>query len=152
MLFLFFVIAFIRENPGVVAWLVGGLFTLILTVVGAYWGLIASRLSKLEEADLSLANRVGEVEVTLGRYEEHVGAGDQLLKKLAERIERHMNEEEDKVWNGIGNLTNQLSQMQKENLEAHAFLTERLVRVETKMPNGQLDKMVQMLQVLTDRR
>ena len=145
-------ITFIKDNPGFIAWLVGGLFTVIFATIGAYWGLIASRLNKLEATDANLAARVGEVEVTLGRYEEHVGTGDLLLRQIGERIDHHMTAEEDKVWSGIDNLANQLSEMQKENLQAHAYLTERLTRVETKMPNGQLDKMLQMLQVLTDRR
>lgn len=134
-------ITFITNNPGFAAWLIAGLFTIIGGLILAYWTMIASRLSKLEETDAKLGDRVAGVEQTLKGYEEHVGAGDKLFKTLMDRVERHMTEEEDQVWSGINKLSDKLIQIHEDNLSAHALITERLTRVEAKMPNGELGKL-----------
>ena len=157
---------FIAANPGLAAWLIGGLFSIIGLLVGVYYKLLYVRLGQLEEADKQLTGRVAEVEERVGRYEDHVGAGERALNALAARIEKHMYEEENMVWTGVKSLTEKLSEIQVENVEAHATIvkeygermsanTERLAKIEGEMlhikralPNGELQEMLGLLKQL----
>jgi hypothetical protein len=148
MLTLLAVINFITTNPGITAAFIGLLLTLIGVLMGGYAAFIGSRLRELEEADEKLIYRVSMVEVCLGKYEEHVGAGDKILRELAARVERHMTEEEDKVWTGITKLNDRLIEIHTDNMEAHRMIGERLARVENRMPNGELSRITTMLESL----
>lgn len=150
------------DHPEAVKWLLGAMFALILTLVGTFWGIVSSKLSKLEAASDSLEGRVGDVEVAIGKYEEHVGAGDRGLKDLTARVEKHMGEEE-RVWVGISELKEQLNEIQIQSLKAHAEIvgsfSPRLATIETKverieknLPNGELKEAVVLLRKLAGER
>jgi hypothetical protein len=146
------VTVFIANHPGVVAAFIGALITLLGVLMGGYAAFIGSRLKDLENADDRLDSRVGSVETTLSRYEEHVGAGDRIMRELADRVEKHMTEEEDKVWTGIIKLGDRLTDMHTDNMAAHQTIVERLAKVETKIPNGELTRLIDMVQGLIDHR
>jgi chromosome segregation ATPase len=160
------IITFIAANPGLAAWLIGGLFSVIGLLVGVYYKLLYVRLGQLEETDKKLTDRVGEVEEKVARYEEHVGAGERALTALSARIERHMVEEENMVWTGVKSLGDKLNEIQVENVEAHATIQkeygdrlaqngERLAKIEGQvqgikraLPNGELQEMLDLLRKL----
>ena len=133
-------VTFISNNPGFAAWLIGGLFAIIGALVASYWIMISSRLTALETVDHEIEERVSNVEVAIGKYEEHIGAGDRMFKQLMDRVERHMTEEEDQVWTGMSKLSDKLGEIHEDNLKAHASIVERLVKVESRLPNGELGK------------
>jgi hypothetical protein len=150
-LFAFLVTTFIANNPGITAAFIGLLITGLITLVASYWAMIASRLKSLEATDSKLEERVHEVETTLGKYEEHVGAGDKMFAQLMARVERHMTEEEDQVWGGMRELGNKLSMIHEDNLKAHTAIVERLAKVETKLPNGELQEVLEIVRGLRGR-
>lgn len=152
MLFNYLLMAFVTEHPGVALAVIGGLFSLIVSLIAAYWKMIANRLDKLEETDAQLSGRVKDVEETLVEYKEHIGAGDAMFKQLMDRVERHMTEEEDQVWSGITDLSNKLSAIHEDNLKAHTVIVERLAKVEAKMPNGQLNEVLDLVRKLAERK
>lgn len=137
MITVFAVISFISSHPGVVAAIVGVLVTLIGALIGGYWGFIGQELRKLKDADIQLRDRVGDVELTLRGYEEHVGAGDKMLSELR---------------GGFTHLDTRLAQMHTDNITAHSAIVERLAKVETRMPNGELTTLVNMVQALINRK
>jgi len=150
MIFLFAFVNFLAANPGFAAWLIGGLFAVIAAMIAAYWGYMRSKIEHLETTDQDLVRRVETTEKTLEAYKEHVGAGDKVLQEMSARVSKHMDEEEEKVWGHMRVVSTKISDMQVENVEAHASLTERLVRVESKIPNGQLDKMLCLIKELVE--
>lgn len=111
---------FIAGNPGFIAVLLAGMSSLIVMLVGAYWALIATRLKSLEAADAAMA------------------------KELHDYIQQQDSE----VANAIRGVTSKLTEFQLENVAAHASITERIVRVEAKMPNGQITKIMKGLERL----
>jgi hypothetical protein len=152
-------VTFVQNNPGMAAWIIGGLLSVILTLSGIYYKIIYQQLGELAETDKRLETRVSMVEIRLEKYEGHVGAGEQALSLLTRRIEKHMEEEEAQVWTGMKSLGDKLNEMQVENVEAHAKICNeygaRLTRIETKteyiknaMPNGELAEMLKLLRVL----
>lgn len=144
-------VTFIANNPGVAATVGATLVSIIVGLVAAYWKIVAGRLDKLEQTDAKLVGEIGALTTRVERYEEHVGAGDKILEKLMTRVERHMTEEEDQVWNGITELSNKLTTIHQDNLLAHSAIVERLAKVEAKMPNGELTRLVGMVQSLLDK-
>ena len=159
MRFSFGFVTFISQNPGFIAWLIGGLVaTLAALIVGAY-KLIYQQMGDLKDVDSALEHRVANVETRITALEPNVGAGQQALSALNARIEKHMTEEEDQVWTGIRSLTEKLNEIQVENVEAHAQIVtehgERLAKIEirmeniqSKMPNGQITEMLALLKKL----
>jgi hypothetical protein len=129
---------FVKDYPGAAAWMLAGLLGLIVTLVGGYYWIVSSELKKLSDRDEEMGKRLVDVEKELKKYEEHVGAGDIMFKQLMDRVERHMTEEEDQVWGGMRELGVRLSQIHEDNLKAHALIVERLAKVETKIPNGEM--------------
>ena len=150
-IYAFAITTFIAANPGITAAFVGVLLSGLVMLIASYWTIIARRLDKLEHTDASIDNRVKEVEATLVRYEEHVGAGDAMFKQLMARVERHMTEEEDQVWGGMKELGNKMGIIHEDNLKAHAAIVERIARMESKLPNGELAKLMGLVQTLVDR-
>jgi hypothetical protein len=61
----------------------------------------------------------------------------------------HMRREEDEVWPAI---TKQLSDYHEETLGALSAHSERIARLEARMPNGQITEMMSMLRELVSRR
>lgn len=147
--------AFIAANPGFAKWIISGLIACLAATLAVIWEVVYRRLGNVERAEKVLTGRVLAVEGELKRYEEHVGAGDRALNLLQSRIEHHMTEEENTVWTGIRTLTDKLSEMQVENVEAHAGLKERLAKVEEKatqiklgQPNGEIHEILALLKKL----
>lgn len=136
MIFALGITTFIAANPGITAAFVGLLITAIVGLVGSYWAMIASRLKTLEATDNRLEQRVHEVETTLARYEEHVGAGDKMTAQFV---------------TSLNNLSAKLDKIHTDNQAAHSTTAERLAKVETRMPNGELLKLVGMVQTLISR-
>lgn len=153
-------VTFIAANPGFVAWFIGGLLSIMaVLLVGAY-KLVYSQVGELKVVDLALEARVGVVEKKLAAIEPNVGAGEKALQVLSVRIDKHMTEEEQMVWTGIRALGDKLNEIQVENVEAHAQIVtehgQRLAKIETrmetiqsKMPNGQIAEMLEMLRKLS---
>jgi len=152
-------VSFVAANPGFAAVLIGGLFSLLGLLVGVYYKLIYQRLGDLERADAGLVTRVGMVERQLEVYQEHVGAGDKALVALSQRIERHMQEEEQTVWAGLRDLSDKLTEIQIENTNAHAEIVtkhgNRLATIEAQLgavqrdlPNGDLREVLTLLKKL----
>jgi hypothetical protein len=133
---------FVRDYPGAAAWMLAGLLGLIVTLVGGYYWIVSSELKKLSDRDEDMGKRLVDVEKTLEKYEEHVGAGDKMFAALMARVERHMTEEEDQVWGGMRELGVRLGQIHEDNLKAHATIVERLAKVETKIPNGEMAELL----------
>ncbi len=149
----------IVDHPEAVKWLLGAMFTLIVFMISSGWALISRKIGKLESADAALAYRVGNVESAIGKYEEHVGAGDKELKSLSDRVSTHMEKEETHVWGGIASLKEQLNEMQLENIQAHseivnsfsprlATIETKVATIEKKMPNGELNEVIGLLRSL----
>ena len=145
------IIEFVRDHAGLVTAFVGTLLTFIGLMLATHWSIVSNKLKALEDADGALTARVGTVEVTLAEYKEHIGAGDKMFKQLMDRVETHMTEEEDQVWGGMRDLGKQISSMHEDNLKAHAAIVERLVRVETKLPNGELARLTAMIERLVGK-
>lgn len=124
---------FISSHPGVVAAFIGLLLSAVGTLVLGYWAWVGKRLEKLETTDAHLEERVGTVEEELVKYAEHVGAGDKIFGRLQ---------------TSIGELSGKLSSIHEDNLKAHTTIVERLARVETKMPNGELAEVLRIVKGL----
>jgi len=114
--------AFIASNPGLIAWLLGVLFTALAGMSGTYYKIIYKRLGVL-------GVRVSEVERTLLAM-----PGREAVAQLG---------------NGIDDLKEQMRAMQLENIEAHGKIVsdhgQRLARIESRMPNGELTEMLRLL-------
>jgi hypothetical protein len=89
------------------------------------------------------------------QYRQLIGKVD----RIESRMERHMDDEENQVWTGIRDLTDKLNEIQVENVEAHSQIqqnfgdqlahnSERLARIEGKMPNGEIIEMLGILRKL----
>jgi hypothetical protein len=82
------------------------------------------------------------------QYRQLIGKVD----RIESRMERHMDDEENQVWTGIRDLTGKLSEIQLENVQAHAQIVteygQRLAKIEAKMPNGEISEMLGILRKL----
>jgi hypothetical protein len=137
MIFSLLIINFISNNPGITAAFIGLLLTGLFTLVGTYWAMISRRLDKLEATDEGISKRVQDVEETLVQYKEKVGAGETMFQSLT---------------SGIHNLSTKMGVMHEDNLKAHTLIVERLARVETKLPNGQLQEVLDIVKGLASGR
>jgi RNA binding exosome subunit len=83
------------------------------------------------------------------QYRQLIGKVD----RIEARMERHMTEEESKVWGGIRDLGDKLTEIQVENVKAHAQIVteygQRLAKIEAKMPNGEISEMLGILRKLS---
>lgn len=132
----YLLMTFVSEHPGMALTFMGALISGLAALVGGYWKMIAGRLDKLEATDAALGDRVHEVEERLAQYQEHIGAGDNMLTKLE---------------NSIEGLAKDLKLYHGDNLTAHTLIVERLAKVEAKMPNGQLDEILRIVKNLDGR-
>ncbi len=151
------VTAFIASNPGFVAWVLGGLVSTIAALLVGYYGFINAKLNKLDSDNKGLSEEIKRMDNELVQYKEHVGAGDKDLKSMNERMKEHMDREEREVWSGMRELKDMLMEMQLENTTAHATITTnlavmetRVITLEKRMPNGQIDKLVTLLGELVE--
>ena len=136
--FAFAFVSFVAANPGFAAWLIGGLFTIIAVLIRVYYGLLYSRIEKIEV-------RVKTIEMTLEEYEKHTNSVDSALAALTVRIDKHMSDEESKVWVGVDTITAKVSAIQS----THG---ERLARIESSMEslhkNIPSDEIIEILEIL----
>lgn len=70
------------------------------------------------------------------------------IADIAKRLERHVGEETEEMWEKVDEIKDLVRQGQILNTEGHAVLGERLARMETKLPNGELIAMRSMLETL----
>lgn len=150
---------FIANNPGMVAWMLGGLISSIVGLIIGYYYVVNKKLDNLEASHKVLDADIRRIDKDLESYKEHVGAGDKELKAMNDRVKEHMDREEREVWVGMKDLKDMLVAMQLENTTAHAAITTnqavmetRVVALEKKMPNGQLDRLVELLEKQVVRR
>lgn len=134
---------FIRDHSSIIAWLIGGLLTIVFGQLAIAGGWIRAKFISLENADAErsraahidhqrIETRVEEVDakveivkVQVAEYKAHVGIGDTELRSLKIRIEEHMAEEEKVIWTGMKSLDQKLAAMQLENISAHAAIIEK---------------------------
>lgn len=135
------VINFIRENPGFVAWLLGGLVMAITSLIGMAYSIFYQRLAKLD-------GRVDTVEQELEEYEKHIGIGEQALRDLTQRIDRHMTEEEIRVWGTVKEINEKLAEIQVGHGERLAKIEALTGDIRKATPNGDIAKMLRLLETL----
>lgn len=84
------------------------------------------------------------------------GALGLYVRAIKNRIENHIDREEDLVWRKIDDKFTQIedkfSTFQDRADERHTQLIQRLTAVESKIPNGELKRMSRLLQELVDRK
>jgi chromosome segregation ATPase len=192
---------FIRDHPTIVAWALGLLLSLVVaeaTLLGAW---IRSKFEDVkdqirvhrqhvDENHAHIENRIvgcgeenkkrlgriedrlDDAEKDLVEYREHVGAGEDELRRMNARVEKHMTEEETQVWGAMREIQKSLADMKVENVEAHgniiagrtqlvaevAALGARITTMEPKVsdlhrerPNGELRMILSSLQQVLDR-
>lgn len=126
---------FISEHPGFTLWILGGVLSSLVGLIALFHGIVARRLSSLEAADKELAERVQEAEVTLEKYQEHVGAGDKILSQIQGALRDHVEREEQIFWKKV----DAISDAQRISNEA---VLQRVTAIEARMPNGELQALM----------
>jgi predicted nucleic acid-binding Zn-ribbon protein len=91
-----------------------------------------------------LGQDVAAIKVTLGKYEMHIGAGDARLAEIRESIADHVIKEEQIFWKKV----DAISDAQRAFAEA---VLQRITSMESKLPNGELQKMALDLAKLVER-
>jgi len=92
-------------------------------------------LQSLREDVASLAGEVDKVKECLGKYEGHVGAGDERLHGIEKSLTTHVEREEQIFWKKV----EAISDAQRVSNEA---ILQRIAAMEAKMPNGELKELV----------
>lgn len=135
---------FIASNPGFAAWLIGGLISIIAALIGIYYGLIFQRVSKLEI-------RVNNIENTLEEYERHTQRVDSGLASLTIRIDKHMADEESKVWVGVDTITAKVSAIQNTHGERLARIESTLESLHKNLPSEEIVEVLELLRKMANK-
>jgi len=135
---------FVAQYPTFSAWLIGGLLTIIATLIGVYYGLIFQRVSKLE-------GRVDTIERTLEEYEKHTERVDSGLSSLTVRIDKHMTDEESKVWVGVDTITAKVSAIQSTHGERLARIESGMEALHKTMPSDEIVEMLGLLRKMSGK-
>lgn len=122
---------------------------LLVAVVGGIMStitaLIAYFIKKNEEAQdkaiADLAVFANWARAELAKYELHVGAGKAALEALHTDVRDHVTREESIFWKKVEAMQAVNTAFQEANAQGHAAILQRLVSVEGKMPNGELERM-----------
>lgn len=109
---IFFLISFIKENPGFIAWMISGLTTLTVLLLGVYYTLVY--------------RDVGSLKRRVAILESHMTASTESLKGLTIRMEEHMHEEEVRVWSAVDKISDDLTVIRADH-------GERLARIEAQV-------------------
>ena len=128
---------FIANNPGFVAVLIGALFSIISALLVVFWQVLSKQIGGLQATDDKVIKRLEDAE--------------RLLEKVQSSMENRV-ADLGSISEDIRELHTLVHRQGVENMAAHAAITERLVRVETKMPNGELQEALQLLRELVRNR
>lgn len=147
---------FIRDHSSIVSWAIGALVCLIL----AQAGLIASYLK----------GKFGSVDTDLGGLRRRI---EEVREEFIVRLQKHTEEEERAVLEGMKDIRSSLETMTKENATAHEAIMTRtndhrialgervssleegqkglftkMDQIESKLPNGEGTKIIRMLEAV----
>ncbi len=155
--YIFLLVQFVKDYPGAAAWMLGGLLTLLGTLIGGYWLLLRKQLAELAAVDKDLTSRIESLERQLAAEE-----GSQ--KTMNESVKSYMDqcrEQNVLLRKSLEDLSKSLSDIQFENVKAHSDiiqgrigLIERVASLEAKT-NGGVGEIVMLMREMTkdqDRR
>lgn len=125
---------------------IAGLLVAVLGgIMSSITALIAYFIKKNEEAQdrsiADLATFATWARAELAKYELHVGAGKTALEALHTDVRDHVTREESIFWKKVEAMQAVNAAFQEANAQGHAAILQRLVQVEAKMPNGELERM-----------